>query len=243
MKLSVVIPCWDDAEALRETLKAFGSLWGIDEVVVADASEAAECREIAAASFARVVRCPAPSRGGQMNAGAAVATGDLLVFHHADSILTQGHVEALRSLKDRPEVVGGAFHRKFSDRHWWLRWLERVNRVLSTHGGTLYGDQTLFVRRAPFARMGGFAEIPLMEDVEFSKRLRRLGPVVVLDPPMASSVRRFERLGAWRTSVQNGAALLLFRFGVSPRWLHAWYYRADRVPVCEKTLPVAGERL
>ena len=136
-----------------------------------------------------------------------------------------------------PTVICGAFYRKFDARHPRLRWLEKAARFLSRHGGTFFGDQSLFVRRETFAALGGFAPIPLMEDVEFSRRLHRAGKVVVLDPPMASSTRRHLSRGTWRTSIQNGLFILLYRCGVSPERLHRWYYRDQLASPNESTLP------
>jgi hypothetical protein len=123
-----------------------------------------------------------------------------------------------------PQIVGGAFFRKFDGRHPRLMWLESIARFLTRHGGTLYGDQSIFVRREVFEKLGGFARIPLMEDVEFSRRLRTAGKIAVLDPPVASSGRRHLRKGAWRTTIQNGLFIVLYNLGVSPHRLHRWYY-------------------
>ena len=160
-----------------------------------------------------------------MNAGARATTGTMLLFQHADTELTQAHVDALHATIRDPDVIGGAFHRKFDQRHARLRWLEAVARRMNERGSTLYGDQSIFVRRATFGQLGGYAEIPLMEDLEFSKRLRRAGRTVVLDPPIASSARHHERRGALRTSIRNGLMIALFRLGMSPQRLHTWYYR------------------
>lgn len=224
-KISVIIPCWNDAAALREVLASIASLRGLAEVIVADASDTAECRDLAVAAGVQAVRCEVPNRGKQMNAGAAAATGDVLLFHHADSVLTQAHVDSLASALRANGVVGGAFHRKFDARHPAFRWLEPIARRMSERGGTLFGDQSIFVRRAHFQKLGGFADMPLMEDVEFSKRLRRSGRVVVLDPPIESSARRHQRYGSFKISILNGAMLLAYRLGVSPHILHRWYYR------------------
>lgn len=226
--LSIIVPCWNDAEALERVLDAFAALpdGAEREIVVADASAGPECRELARARGARVVECPKPNRGGQMNAGAAAATGEMLLFQHADTEFTAAHWASLRALRDEPAVLGGAFHRKFDERHPRLRWLERFHRTLSTKfGATIYGDQSFFVRRAHFQALGGFRDYPLMEDMEFSGRLRRAGGVRLLDPPIATSARRALRQGAWKTSVQNGAFILLFKCGVSPVTLHRWYYQ------------------
>jgi len=125
-------------------------------------------------------------------------------------------------------MIGGAFYRKFDGRHPRLRWLEVVGRFFARHGGSLFGDQSIFVRRETFRALGGFAPIPLMEDMEFSRRLRRAGGVTVLDPPLQSSTRRHLGLGPWRTSLQNGLFIVLYKCGLSPAHLHRWYYRDGR---------------
>ena len=135
----------------------------------------------------------------------------------------------MRAARDR-DVVGGAFYRKFDGRHPGLLWLEPVARFLSRHGGTLYGDQSVFVRRETFRRLGGFASFPLMEDMEFSKRLRAAaGVVVLLDPPVSSSSRHHKRKGAWRTTVRNALFIVLYKCGVSPERLHRWYYPTPEI--------------
>jgi rSAM/selenodomain-associated transferase 2 len=221
---SVIIPCWNDGAALRDVLARVAPMRGVTEIVVVDASDGGECAEYARARGATVVKS-APSRGVQLNAGARQARGQLLLFQHADTELTQAHVDSLHEAMRAPDIVGGAFHRKFDQRHARLRFMEVIARFLANRGATLYGDQSIFVRRAVFERLGGFAEIPLMEDVEFSPRLRRAGRTLVLDPPIATSPRHHLRRGAIRTSMRNGLMIALFRAGYSPHKLHAWYYR------------------
>lgn len=222
-RLSVIVPCWNDAEALRGLLATVRTLAGLDEVIVADASSDETACGLAEAAGARVVRCARPNRGAQMNAGARLASGDTFLFHHADTELRQPHVAALRTVD--AQTIGGAFHRKYDDRHRGFGWIEPIARAWNLRIGTLYGDQSVFVRRGVFERLGGFAEIPLMEDVEFSRRLRRAGPTVLLDPPIATSARHHQHRGPWRTTARNAAMLTLFRLGFSPETLHRWYYR------------------
>ena len=103
--------------------------------------------------------------------------------------------------------------------------VERLLRRISAIAGPLFGDQSIFVRADIFQDMGGFADIPIMEDIEFSRRLRRVGRLALLDPPLWSSPRRFRRLGNVRTSALNALFIVLFYLGVSPDKLHRWYYR------------------
>lgn len=228
LSISVIVPSWRDGENLLRLLPALGRLRGLREVLVVDASGDAETEQIARANGAQFLRYPKPSRGAQMNCGAAAARGTILIFQHADTELTQAHLDAIGGAAQNPAFHGGAFFRKFDDRHPHLRWLEPFGRFLSAHGGTLFGDQTIFVRRDIFSALGGFAAIPLMEDVEFSRRLRASGTTVVLDPPVRSSGRRHASKGAWRATVQNALFLLLFKAGISPHALHRWYYRHAR---------------
>lgn len=208
----------------------------IAEVIVVDASGDDEAERIALASGATFIPCSTPNRGAQMNLGAAASDGDAIVFQHCDTGLEDSHLEAIQSALADPRVVGGAFFRKFDGRHPRLMWLESVARFLTRHGGTLYGDQSIFVRREIFERLGGFAKIPLMEDVEFSRRLRGAGKIAVLDPPVASSGRRHLKKGAWRTTIQNGLFIVLYDLGVSPHRLHRWYYGEANQPEREKAM-------
>lgn len=195
-------------------------LHACDEVIVVEAS----ADKYALPANATLLRCAAPGRGPQMNLGAAQASGDVLVFLHADTELTAAHLSAIECAMSDNTIVGGAFYRQFDGRHPHLRWLEPVARFLTRHGGTLFGDQTVFVRRGVFQQLRGFAAIPLMEDVEFSRRLRAAGSVAVIDPPIRTSPRHHLENGAWRCTIRNGLFLLLFKLGVSAETLHAKYY-------------------
>lgn len=226
--LSVIIPCWNDFAALQSLLERLRSLRGVYEIIVGDAScppHADEVLRLCREHGAEVVHGLLANRGRQLNAAAAQARGDVLLFQHADTQLDQSHVDALLASARDSRIAGGGFYRKFDQRHPCLYWLEGVNRWINRSGGTIFGDQSIFVRREVFQKMGGFAEIALMEDVDFSKRLRKAGKVILLDPPLATSARRSARRGSWRTSVENGLLLLLFHLGVSPQKLHGFYYR------------------
>jgi rSAM/selenodomain-associated transferase 2 len=223
--ISFIIPAWRDSENLTSLLPNLAALPGRVEIIVVEVSLEGRAPSRPFDSPAvRFVTVSHPNRGEQMNYGASIATGDVLVFHHADTEFTAEHLRAIEAVMRDPSVAGGAFHRKFDERHPRLMWLEGFARWRAARGATLYGDQSIFVRREVFQKLGGFAPIPLMEDVEFSPRLRRVGRVVLLDPPLRSSARHHARQGAWKRTIQNGALLLLYKAGVPPRRLHRWYY-------------------
>ena len=174
----------------------------------------------------RTVLCRCPGRGNQMNEAARVATGNILLFHHADTELTAAHCRSLCAAMERdPTLAGGAFRRQFDERHPHLRWLEPWEALRCRRFGPLFGDQSIFVRRTVFEEVGRFGDIPLMEDVDFSCRLRRHAPVVLLEPSIRSSARKHVERGRWRTTLTNALFLFLYVCGISPRRLHGWYYR------------------
>ncbi len=165
-----------------------------------------------------------------MNEAARAATGNVLLFHHADTELTEAHLCSLQNaMVTNPLLGGGAFRRQFDERHPRLRWLEPWEALRCRRFGPLFGDQSIFARRQVFETLGGFGDIPLMEDVDFSCRMRRHAPIALLAPAIRSSARKHMQQGSWRTTLTNVLFLLLYVCGVSPLRLHAWYYR--RVPV------------
>lgn len=224
IRISFVIPVWHDRDRLAALLPRLEACAPHAEIIVVSAGGETPRDLSVRSACVRFISTPEPNRGLQMNQGAALARGEVLVFQHADTEFTKEHFDSLSAAMRDRSVVGGAFYRKFDERHPHLMWLESVARWRARHGGTLYGDQSIFVRRDVFVRLGGFAPIPLMEDVEFTPRLRRAGKLSLLDPPVQSSARHHERHGAWRRTIQNGALLLFHKVGVSPKTLHRWYY-------------------
>jgi hypothetical protein len=223
--VSLVVPVWGDDNLVADLVSGFPLDGATAEWVVAAVEPNKLLREMERRRKMRLVACERPSRGAQMNAGAREACGSLLCFHHADSEFRHEHLEALVKVAGIREIVGGAFHRRFDDRRFWMIKWERLIRRINSVTGPLFGDQSIFVRADIFRDMGGFADIPIMEDIEFSRRLRRVGRLALLDPPLWSSPRRFRRLGNMRTSALNALFILLFYLGVSPDKLHRRYYR------------------
>jgi len=239
--ISVIIPIWRDGDELVPLVQRLITFPEVREVIVSAAEPAAGLRDRIEMFGAIFVESSKPNRGLQLNQGAQVASGDWLLFQHADTELTPAHVAALAKV-DALDTVGGAFYRKFDERHPRLRFLERAERWHSRKFGSLYGDQSIFVQRRHFLRLGGFAPFPLMEDVEFSARLRRSGKIKLLDPPVRSCARMQIVQGAWKVSLRNLLFLILFRCGVPVEGLHSWYYSADRQPRKFLEAPRSAER-
>ena len=149
-----------------------------------------------------------------MNAGAAASTGEILLFLHADCWLEPAGLDEIRmTLQSQPQVVGGGFRQILDHPGWVYRWLEWGNAARVCWPGWIYGDQGLFVRRSVFEELGGFPVIPLMEDLDFSQRLKRAGRLALLGPHLHVSTRRWEQAGPIRQTLRNWRFLLAARLG------------------------------
>ena len=222
--VALIVPVWGDDTLLVEQVNRLPVQPESAEWIVAAVEPSETLWDLERSGKIRLVVCDKPSRGAQMNAGASKARGSLLCFHHADSRLEPEHIAALARAAKTEEVIGGAFYRRFANQNFWMKRWEKLLRSIIAAAGPLFGDQSIFVKVDVFRQLGGFADIPLMEDIEFSRRLRRMGRITLLDPPVWSSPRRFRRLGNASTLLLNTVFIALFYLGVSPHTLHRWYY-------------------
>lgn len=196
--LSIVIPVLNEAHGIEPTLHALAELRqrGV-EVVVVDGGSTDNTPELARQHASTVLMAPR-GRARQMNAGAAQARGAVLLFLHADTQLPPDAdllvLEAIES-----GVVWGRFDVRIIGTAWMLRVVAALMNVRSRWSGIATGDQALFVRRDVFERLGGFPDQPLMEDIELSKRLRQVHRPACLRAKVATSGRRWESRGVWRT--------------------------------------------
>src|SRR5688572_11642535 len=220
--VSVVVPVLDDAPALDRLLRHAPPHPLVEMLVVDGGSDRRLDDLTSARPDVRLLRSQ-PGRARQMNAGAAAATGGWLLFLHADSTLPPGWVEALAAVA--PGVGGGWFRFALDDDAWQARWLEGAVAWRVRFLRLPYGDQGYFVRRELFATLGGFDQIPLMEDVAFIRRLVKAGPVAELPLPLVTSARRWRADGWLRRSARNAALVSLYVAGVPPARLARWYER------------------
>ena len=196
--ISIIIPARNDAQALGLTLDYLTRLHGIEtaEIIVA-ASGDVKATEQAVAGRARILGPSGATRAALMNAGAAVAVGDVFFFLHADSFPPLNALtEIRRVLRDR-NVLGGAFEHRFAETVWSLRLISWINRRRYFLTRNYYGDQGIFVRAGIFREMGGYRD-RFMEDLDFSQRLKKLGRTKVIPFPLITSGRRFLTWGPWR---------------------------------------------
>jgi rSAM/selenodomain-associated transferase 2 len=221
MDISVVIPALNEEKTIAATLTALMAL-NPHEVIVIDGGSSDRTREISA-QMGAVVIIGAPGRARQMNRGAAEATGDILLFLHADTRLPPVALYDIVVALEDPRYLGGRFDVDLDGNHWLLKIIGTMinHRSRITKVGT--GDQAIFVRREVFARMGGFPDIPLMEDIAFCRALKRLGGIACLRSRVLTSARRWETEGVWRTVIKMWTLKLLYFAGVSPVTLKRFY--------------------
>jgi len=241
--LSIIIPARDDAAALGGTLDELDRHReaGAVEVIVAACGDRAGTAR-AAAGRARLLWPRACTRAALMNAAAAAARGEVLLFLHADSSLPPEGVALIRRALADLRVVGGAFEQRFTEDHWSLRAIARINRIRYRLTGNYYGDQGIFVRAAVFRRMGGFQALAILEDLDFAQRLQRMGRSVLVPVPLHTSGRRFLARGPWRTLAFMSWLLLLRTLGLdAERYAQRYHGPADRSlgDPC-RTVPQAG---
>lgn len=222
--VSIVIPVWQDHEALAELLRALPADSYAETIVVVARDEALRYRELQT-QFASLHWVTAPrGRGAQMDAGAAAARGRWLLFLHADSRLPADWLDVIREADQRPLVVGGAFQLALDSRDWRARLLEAAVRLRVAIFGLPYGDQALFVRRAVFHSIGGFRNLPLMEDIDLVRRLKRQGRLHFARSAVTTSASRWEGDGWIRHSCRNVVRLARYIAGADPTFLARQYY-------------------
>jgi len=222
MTISVVIPVLNEARTIEDCLVHLLSFNHHPDVIVVDGGSTDGTIEMAR-SFQEVTVLKSPQgRGCQMNRGACAARGNILFFLHADTRIPSGGLSAIENLMiTQNGIAGGSFSLAFDDDSYVLRFFamfSRINHILFT-----YGDQGLFVRKDVFRVVGGFRDIPLMEDVDIQRRLRRIGRFVKIRHPMVTSARRYRARGNIRQQIVNIALVAFYYGGVSPARLKRYY--------------------
>ncbi|MCK4910087.1 MAG: TIGR04283 family arsenosugar biosynthesis glycosyltransferase [Thermodesulfovibrionales bacterium] len=222
-RISVIVPALNEEACIRECLLALRQPGPAVELVVVDGGSRDSTREIAEGLADRVLDSPR-GRAVQMNAGAAAASGDILLFVHADCILPPGAYDAVCAALADDTVAAGAFDLRIGHEGAWARIVEWMANWRSRLLRVPYGDQGLFTRKETFEKIGGFRDIPLMEDMEIAGRLKPLGRIVFLDKCILASPRRWVREGVVRTTGRDWAIALAYTvFKVPPERLARHY--------------------
>jgi rSAM/selenodomain-associated transferase 2 len=234
MKISAIIPVLNEQQSLPASIAALRSCGGTAEIVVADggstdgtlewlARHLHENRADSAGPELVLVRS-IRGKGPQINAGAAASSGDVLLFLHADSAISQPALQALHQALADGKVAGGAFCVRFAEsgpRS--LRLVAAGINLRARMRRSATGDQGIFVRKSVFQAIGGAPDWPLFEDVELVRRIKQAGKFVVLKTAITTSGRRYVRHGVLRTALLIYALRLAYWMGVSPQRLKGWF--------------------
>lgn len=219
MQLTVVVPTLNEAAHIARSLE---SLPKDAETIVSDGGSTDETIAIARRCGARVVAGD-QGRASQMNRGAKAATGNVLLFLHADCVLGPHAATAIESALIDDEVVGGSFRMQVRDASLALRFIAATANARARFLKTPYGDQALFARRGVFEDLGGFPEMPFMEDVAFVRSIKRRGRIVRLHETVTTGARHWQRLGPVSTTLLNWSMVSLYLMGVPAERLEPHY--------------------
>ena len=220
MSISIIIPTWNEAGVIAQTIRGLRAQ-GPHEIIVVDGGSSDAT--FSQAKDADRVLVSTPGRAFQMNAGATSASGDFLLFLHADCRLGTGALNAVERTLARPSILAGCFSMRVDAEGWGFRSIDACATTRVRWTGVVYGDQGLFLRRDDFLRLGGFPPIRFMEDVFFSQRVARRGRVVVLPQKIYVSSRRWKKVGLIRQTLHNWTLTALALAGVPPEWLAEYY--------------------
>ena len=231
-QVSIIIPSWNDARSLSRTLDCLQGLEGItDAEIIVAASGDNSGVEQAVAGRARLLWPRQWTRAAHMNTGAAVAHGEILFFLHADSYPSMNALELIHGALSDARVVGGAFEHLFAEPGWSLRMITLINRIRYRLTRNYYGDQGIFVRASVFRLMGGYKDLQILEDLEFTQRLKGVGRTVLVKVPLRTSGRRFLTQGPWRTFFFIVWLLLLHTLRLdTQRYAERWRGRGNSPP-------------
>jgi rSAM/selenodomain-associated transferase 2 len=197
--ISVIIPTYNEETALPATLTQLLAQPGEYEVVVVDGgSQDRTCELINNEPRVHVLSAP-KGRARQMNRGARHARGEWILFLHADTILPAGALRRLNNMEADDSIQAGGFLHQFAGNDWRLKLLSLLNNFRCTRSRIIYGDQALFVRRSVYEQLGGFPNLPILEDVAFCERLLKITTPLILSPPAITDGRKFLKMGVWRS--------------------------------------------
>ncbi|MCY7338128.1 MAG: TIGR04283 family arsenosugar biosynthesis glycosyltransferase [Chamaesiphon sp.] len=223
------MPALNEAGTIDRVLANIHPLPNV-EVILVDGGSSDDTVSIVQGLGGKVISAP-KGRAHQMNVGAKAATGEILLFLHADTFLPLGFETMVRSTLQPPlkgqksAPVAGAFSLQIDDPLPSLRSIEWLVAWRSKWRQMPYGDQAIFLRAETFWELGGFREMPIMEDFELIRRLQRRGRIEILSAPVVTSARRWLQRGVWQTTLINQAIVIGYLVGVSPARLASWYRR------------------
>ncbi|MTI58857.1 MAG: glycosyltransferase [Firmicutes bacterium] len=220
--ISIIIPTFNEEKTISDTISHVKALKGDKEIIVVDGGSEDSTLTLAEKE-ADIVFKTTSGRGHQLNEGAYAAGGDILFFLHCDSRLEKDALSAIKDVLSDKGLIGGCFSLKIADDSLPLRFISWTSNLRSRFLKIIFGDQGIFIRKDIFFRLGGFPEIELMEDWEFSRKMASKGELAFLSNKIYTSARRWYSFGIWRTILLMQKIKLLYLLGVKPEKLNQIY--------------------
>ena len=220
-KISIIIPVLNEANTINAVLARILGASNV-EVIVVDGGSQDETVALAQSVGVKVIAVTS-GRASQMNAGAAVATGSILLFLHADTHLPPAFDTLVRQVLQNTGAIAGAFELRIDAELWGIRLIEKMVNLRSRFLSLPYGDQAIFLKASIFKEIGGFPNLPIMEDFELMRRLKRYGKIAIAPAPVVTSGRRWQKLGVVKTTLINQLIIIGYFLGVPPAKLARWY--------------------
>ncbi|MEK7280069.1 MAG: TIGR04283 family arsenosugar biosynthesis glycosyltransferase [Nitrospirota bacterium] len=220
LRVSVIMPVLNEEEIIEDTIRSLND--PRLELIVVDGGSRDKTASIVSRYKARLIPSM-PGRGRQMNHGARCSTRDILLFLHGDAKITENGIDAMLNAMEDPLIIGGAFRLAIDSRSPCLSFVALWANMRSIIFGLPYGDQGIFVRRSAFEEIGGYQDVPIMEDLEFIRRLKRRGKITIMRESVSVSSRRWDKEGPIYTTLRNLILTAFFLLGVSPKKLYKWY--------------------
>ena len=225
-KFSIIIPVLNESSIINDQINRLTSLITKEpyEIIVVDGDPRADTLQALRNKKNMVCLTSPPGRANQMNLGAKNAEGEILIFLHADTELPHNALDRITSIMERGQYIGGAFDLGIKSDKLMLKLIENIASWRSRLTRIPYGDQAIFIKNDYFFNIGGFQDIPLMEDVVLMKRIKKLGGKIFIIPERVfTSPRRWEKEGILYCTIRNWLLLSLFHLGISPNKLAQYY--------------------
>jgi rSAM/selenodomain-associated transferase 2 len=222
-KISIIIPTLNEAANIEKSIASIPISQQI-EVMIVDGGSRDQTIEIAQRLGVKILSATG-GRAIQMNVGAGVATGEILLFLHADTLLPAGFATMVQTALASKDLtpIAGAFALRIDAPQWRLRLIEWGVNWRSRFGKMPYGDQAIFLTAETFQQLGGFPELPIMEDFQLMWQLGKLGRIEIISTPVITSARRWQQRGILQTTLVNQMMIIGYLCGVSPTQLSCWY--------------------